>query len=138
MTAPNPARPLAPALVGAFFVFATAMALLAGVTLLTPGSPLDAVWNIKPRAHAQLLAMGPWVGWGFLLLACVSGLASYGSFCRRRWGWGLALALLGINGASDAIGAAGGAWVQGLVGVVLATAIAAWLIQPKIRAQFER
>jgi hypothetical protein len=131
-------RPVTPILLGAFFVFATAMALLAGITLLIPGSPLDVAWRIKRSEHAQLMAMGSWVGWAFLVLATTAGLASYGSFSRRPWGWRLALAILCVNGAGDAIRAAGGAWLEGLVGVGVVIVIVWWLTRPQVRALFEQ
>ena len=127
---------MTPSLVGGFLVFATAMALLAGLTLLIPRSPLDVVWRIKRAEHVQLLAMGSWVGWAFLILAGAAGLASYGSFRRRRWGLRLALVLFAINAAGDAIRAAGGAWLEGLVGLGITLALLSWLTQPQVRALF--
>jgi hypothetical protein len=128
-------RPVTPILLGSFFVFATAMALLAGLGLLI--GPLDIVWSVKRSEHTQLAALGSFVGWAFLVLAGTFGLASYGSFCRRRWGWRLALAILGVNGVGDAMRAASGAWLEGLVGVGVVIVVVGWLTRPQVRALFE-
>jgi hypothetical protein len=78
---------------GVFLIFGTTMALLAAATLLFPGTPLDRVWKLNPRAHQELAPFGKIVGFGFALLAVALALAAVGWFHRRVWGWRLAVAL---------------------------------------------
>ncbi len=40
--------------IGVFLVFGSAMALLAGITLVRPGTILDCVWALNPHAYSQL------------------------------------------------------------------------------------
>lgn len=131
-------RPVTPVALGAFCLFAAAMAALAAITLLAPGTPLDAAWRIKPAAHAQLLALGPAVGVGFVLLCAAAIATSVGTFGRRRWGWWVALVGVCANATGDAINGLAGAWIEGLVGVSVTAAIVWWLTRPRVRALFRR
>ena len=70
------------------------MASLAGTTLVWPGSALDRIWNLNPRAHEELAPFGRVVGIPFLLLGATLAVASLGWFKRRRWGWRLAVAII--------------------------------------------
>jgi hypothetical protein len=134
---PRSKRPATPILLGAFFAFAAIMACLASLSLLLPDIPLGLIWSFKRAEYAQLLALGPWVGWAFLLLAIAATLASYGSFRRRQWGWVLSLAIFAVNGLGDAIRLMTGAWVEGLIGVCVTAAIVVWLTRPSVRALFK-
>ena len=131
-------RARTPTLLGLFFAFATIMCLLAGTSLLTPGGPLDPIWRVKAEEHRSLLAIGPGVGIGFLLLALVMLAASVGSFRRTRWGRQLAIAILAVNAMGDAARIASGAVAEGLIGVAAAGAILWWLTRRPVRAAFDR
>jgi hypothetical protein len=130
--------PVTPVALGVFSLFAATMAALSSVTLLAPGTPLDAMWRIKPAAHAQLLAMGPVVGVGFALLCGAALATSVGTFGRRRWGWWAAVVGVCANATGDAINALAGSWAEGLVGVSITAAIVWWLTRPSVRALFRR
>jgi hypothetical protein len=125
-------------LLGAFFAFSTAMCALAGTSLLTPGGPLDWIWRMKPTEHRELLEMGPAIGAGFLGLALVMALASFGSFTRRRWAWPLAVAIFAVNAVGDAARIPFGAPAEGLVGVAVTVAILWAMTRPAERASFDR
>jgi hypothetical protein len=129
-------EPVTPWLLGAFCLFATAMALLAAVTLLNPGTVLDGAWSLKPGAHAELAAMGSWVGYGFAALAIVAIWTARGVLTRRLWGWRLAVAGLAVNGLADAARIPFGAVLEGLTGVAVTGAILWWLTRPRVRALF--
>jgi hypothetical protein len=130
--------PVTPWALGAFFIFATAMSLLAGVTLLFPGTQLDAVWRVKPAEYAELRALGPWVGGGFLAMAIVGAWGARGAFQQRRWGWRLAIVALAVNGLADAARIPFGAVLEGLVGVSVTGTLLWWLTRPRVRALFDR
>jgi len=70
-----------------FFGVATALRLIAGITILLPETALSGIWQFKPEEFAQLLAFRPWSGIGFLLLSCLMAIASCSCFHRQRWGW---------------------------------------------------
>ena len=63
------------------------MASLAGTTLVWPGSALDCIWNLNPRAHEELAPFGRVVGIAFLLFAATLAVASLGWFKRKPTGF---------------------------------------------------
>ena len=125
-------------MLGLFFAFATAMCTLAGLSLLTPSGPLDAIWRWKPDEHARLLALGPAVGAGFLLLALAMAAACYGAFARKRWGLRLAMAIFAVNALADAARMPFGGMWEGLIGLVVTAAILWWLSRARVRRSFDR
>jgi hypothetical protein len=137
-TATGRSHATTPALLGWFFVFATAACTLAGLSLLMPGSPLDAIWRWKPDEHRQLLAFGPLLGMAFLALAVVMAAASFGTFARRRWGLKLAMAIFAANAIADAARLPFGAVWEGVIGIAVTGIILWWLAGPRIRRAFDR
>jgi hypothetical protein len=125
-------------LLGVFFAFATAMCVLAGASLLTPDGPLDWIWRMKPEEHRRLLEMGPAIGAGFLGLALVMALASFGSFARRRWALPLALAIFAVNALGDAARIPYGAPAEGIAGIAVTASVLWWLTRRKVRVSFDR
>jgi hypothetical protein len=130
------AKARTPALLGAFFLFATIMCGLAGASLLAPGGPLEAIWRFKPDEYRQLLALAPWTGAGFLGLAVAMALAGYGTWRRRLWGLRLAILIFAVNALADATRTVFGAAWQGAIGVAATGIVLWWLTRPKVRALF--
>jgi len=114
-------------------------ALIAGVaatTLLCPGTFLDRLWALNPRARQQLV---PWRGaFGTLVLLLGGALviAGFGWFHRRRWGWNLAVAIIGTQVVGDVVNCLRGDWLRGGTGVVIAGALLLILLSKGIRTQF--
>jgi hypothetical protein len=131
-------RPLTPTLAGSFFALATAICTAAGLSLLDIRGRLDWMWRIEPAEHEQLLMLGPLDAVGFLGLAGMMALASFGCFSRRRWGWGLAVVIFLLNGLADAARIFFGAPAEGLIGVAVTSAILWWLTHARVRELFER
>jgi hypothetical protein len=131
-------RPATPMVAGVFFAVATGITAVTGISLLLPGSILDAMWRIKPDEHEQLLSAGVPAPVGFCCLSAIMAITSIGAFLRRRWAWWLAIMVFIINGIGDAIRAALGAAVEGVVGVSAVALILFWLTRPCVRATFER
>lgn len=71
------------------------------VMLLFPGSPLDEVWRLNPRAHEGLNSLG----WPALLLMAVTSFAcltaAVGLWRCTRWGLWTACAILTVNLIGD-------------------------------------
>ena len=132
------ARTLTPVILGIFFAAATGITAVVGISLLVPGSALDAIWRIKPEEHEQLLRMGSLVGVGFLGLAAFMAVTSVGALRRRRWAWRLAITIFGINGAGDAVRIAFGALAEGVLGVTVVVSIIFWLTRKRVRDMFDQ
>ncbi|MGO9648455.1 MAG: hypothetical protein ACLPOO_10405 [Terriglobales bacterium] len=112
------------------------MATFAGVTLIFPGTFLDRAWALNPVGHAGLTARGRWVGFLFPLLGLTLAAAGMGWLKRRRWGWVLAILLIGGNAAGDLVRLASGAWAAGTVGVLMAGALLVYMTRPGMRRVF--
>ncbi len=122
--------------IGIFLFFGTVMAFLAGTTLVWRGTFLDRIWALNPRAYDELAPLGKPVGLLFLSLAVSLALAATGWFKRRRWGWQLAVAIIGTQVLGDFVNIFLGRTIQGLVGVTIAGALLFYITRPHARAAF--
>lgn len=135
--APN-RRPRGFAAIGAFFVFGATMAAYAAVTLLVPGTILDAFWALNKRGHAGLVLLGRGAVLLFAVLSLLLGLAAAGWFQRKYWGWMLGVAIIAINATGDLINAVMGEWLKGAVGVAIAGLLLIYLTRPGMRTYFRQ
>ena len=121
---------------GVFLFFGAAMASYAGFTLTWRGTALDRAWQLNATAYAEMSRHGTWIGIPFFVLSAALLAAGIGWFRRRRWGWGLTVAIMTIQVAGDLVNAARGDWLRGAVGGVAATAILVWLVKGPVRCVF--
>lgn len=122
--------------IGIFLLFGAAMALLAGITLVRPGTTLDCVWALNPRAYSQLAPIGKTVGVLFLLLSGALAVAGMGWLRRKKWGWALAVIIISTQVLGDLVNALRGQVLQGFIGVLLAGALLLYMTRPCVRAVF--
>jgi hypothetical protein len=121
---------------GIFLVFGACMASLAGLTLAFPGTALDRIWLLNPRAYKQLAPLGKVVGAVFLLLAIALATAAAGWFKRRVWGRRLAIAIIAIQIAGDSVNALSGHLIEGGIGVAIASALLFYLLRAEVKNAF--
>jgi len=121
---------------GVFLFFGAVMAGLAATTLLWQGTVLDRAWTLNPTAYKQLAPLGSKIGILFLLLAVTLITAGIGWFRRRLWGWRLAVAIIAIQVLGDVVNCVSGDWLRGGTGVIIASALLLFLLQPRMRATF--
>lgn len=112
------------------------MALLAATLLLLPGTFLDSLWALNPTAQRQLTAVGNRAGLLFVLLSFILAVAAIGWFKSRPWGWRLAVIILAVHLAGDVGNILVGRVLQGVLGVMVASALLVYLLRPATRAQF--
>lgn len=112
------------------------MALLAGITLVRPGTTLDCVWALNPRAYSRLAPIGKTVGVLFLLLSGALAVAGMGWLRRKKWGWALAVIIISTQVLGDLVNALRGQVLQGFIGVLLAGAFLLYMTRPCVRAVF--
>ena len=121
-----------------FLVFGAVMATLAGITLLFPGSSLEPIWRLNPEALEQLRQLGRGIGVAFLGLGAAMVAAAIGWIKRCFWGWALAVIIIASQVLGDLVNALRGEFLKGVVGVVIAGALLAYLIRPATRSAFEK
>jgi hypothetical protein len=112
------------------------MATLAGITLICPGTLLDRAWALNPVGHAGLTARGRWVGFLFPLLGLTLAAAGIGWLKCRRWGWMLAILLIGGNAAGDLVRLIDGVRISGTFGLLIAGALLIYMTRPGMRDFF--
>jgi hypothetical protein len=121
---------------GIFLVFGACMASLAGLTLALPGTALDQIWILNPRAYKQLAPLGREVGTLFLLLASALAAAAALWFKRRVWGWRLAVVIIATQIAGDLVNFFSGHVIEGGIGVVIASALLVYLLRTDVKSAF--
>ena len=131
------ARPPGVTALGAFFVCGTLASGLSVISLLTPGGPLEPIWQVNPRAHEAFLRMG---AWAFLLLGpvCLACAASaYGFLRGRRWGYWLGITLLLVDLAGNLLNAALGIEPRAVIGLPVVALLLWYLWTPRVRGFFD-
>jgi hypothetical protein len=123
---------------GIFLFVGAVMAFLAGASLAKPGTFLDRMWVLNPHAYDELAPFGRTVGLFFLLLAAALMLAGTGWLKRKRWGWRLAVFIIGTQVMGDVANIFLGHPAHGVVGVAVAGTLLLYITRPYVRASFGR
>ena len=112
------------------------MSGLASLGLLFPGGMLEPMWRLNPEARADLGSLGP-AGIGLMATVSIACLcAAYGLRSLSAWGHKLALALLGVNLLGDVANAVFRHDLRTLIGIPIAGALIAYLLQSHMRELF--
>jgi hypothetical protein len=138
MEADAPKRPRGFVAIGGFFAFGATMAAYAAVTLLKPGTFLDALWALNKQGHAGLILLGRGAVLLFAVLSVLLGLTARGWLQRKHWGWMLGVTLIAINAMGDLINGVMGEWLKGAVGVVIAGLLLIYMTRSRVRTYFRQ
>ena len=134
---PVPRRPAIVSIVAAFLAAAAMIALVTGITLLIPRTPLDQIWQLNPAAHQAFAAAGRASGSGLLALACAVALAAKGLLNGRRWAWQLTILLFALNGMGDLVSLfLTRDRIRGASGILVAGGFLFLLLRPSVRTLF--
>jgi hypothetical protein len=112
------------------------MAVLAAFLLLFPGTPLDRLWALNPRAQRDLTSLGSWIGFAFLFLAALGVYTARLWFQRRLLGWRLSVAIIATQILGDAINIVRGDLWRGSAGLLIASLLLLCLLRRSVRASF--
>jgi hypothetical protein len=112
------------------------MAAYAAITLLVPGTFLDALWVLNKQGHEELAGLGRLAALPFGVLCLALCLAAVGWFRRRPWGWVLGVTILAINMAGDLVNLAFGEHLKGAVGVAIAGLLLTYMTRSGVRGCF--
>jgi hypothetical protein len=120
----------------AFFAFGAAIAGLTAIMLLAPGSWANAIWRLKPTAQSDFATLGAGAVPLMLLVALACGGAAFGLWRGRRWGYWLAVAVLGVNLLGDVANSVLRHDWRTLIGVPIGGALLFYLTRRPIRDRF--
>jgi hypothetical protein len=129
-----------PTLIGALAVFFALGALIsgvAGVSLLVPGSALEPMWRLNPRARHGFAVMGPAAALLMGTVCVTCALAAVGLWWGRRWGYRVAVGLLVVQLAGDLANVLLGLEPRAIVGVPVVVVLLVVLARPGTRRYFE-
>jgi len=129
-------RPVGIVIVGVFLLAGTLIAILTGISLTHSGTFLDAMWKLNPKALEQFSFLGKLAGYLLLGISVITALAGFGILRGRKWGWWIAVAIFGVNGAGDAVNVFVGEPLKGLAGLLIAGCFLLYMIRPATRAYF--
>ena len=119
-----------------FFALGAGLSFIAWVSLLTPGGPLEPLWDMNPRAHAALEGTGPA---GVTLMSLVSvacGFATVGLWTGALWGYRTAAALLVLNLLAEITNVVLGVERRAIIGVPILAGLLAFLSTKQVRSYF--
>lgn len=68
------------------FYLGTVLSFAAALSLMEPGSALDAIWRLDPAAHAGLAELGFAAIAILILVSVASAVAAAGLWIRQPWG----------------------------------------------------
>jgi hypothetical protein len=136
MATKSETRPVGVTALSFFFLFGAAMSFIAFLSLLFPGSFLEPMWRLNPRAREGFAGIGVWA----IVLMCVVSVAcasaAAGLWRGARWGYLLALVLLAINLLGDIMNVVLGTERRAAVGIPIVIAVLAFLLSKRMRRFF--
>ena len=129
-------RPIGITALSVFFLFGALASFLSFVSLLFPGSFLEPMWRLNPRAREGFTNIGAWA----IVLMCVvciaCALAAAGLWRGTRWGYWLAVALLAVNLLGDIVNVVLGTEPRAAVGIPIVIVILVFLMGKRVKQFF--
>ena len=116
-------------------IFFAAGALVCSIVMLAlafPGSPLEAIWRLRPDARTEFKEFGIW---SVMLMAAVGaacGLSAFGLARGYEWGRRLAIGVLTVNLVGDMFNAVFRRDLRTLVGLPIAGFMIWYLSRPSL------
>ncbi len=138
MTANSETRPAGVTALSTFFSLGALISFTVLISLIFPGSFLEPMWRLNPRARAAFASAGAWA----VLLMCAvclcCALAAVGLWRGDRWGYWIALALLIINMMGDILNVILGTEPGAIIGVPVVVLILTYMAGRRVRRFFRR
>ena len=130
-------RPIGITALSIFFAAATAITLIASISLLLPGGFLEPIWRLNPRGRAGLGAIGVWAVVLFVVVGCACAVAAIGLWRGARWGYVVALIVLSINLLADIINVVSGIEPRAAIGIPIVILLLLYLRKESVRQFFD-
>jgi hypothetical protein len=129
-------RPRGISALSIFFLAGALISLTAAASLIFPGSLIEPMWRVNPRAHKYLSDLGPWAVVLMFAVSLSCLMAAVGLWRRAAWGHKLAISLIVINLSGDVVNTIMGTEPRAIVGVPIALTILVFLLSKKVRDSF--
>ena len=129
-------RPFGVTALSIFFCVATAITLVAAVSLLFPNGFLEPIWKLNPRGRAGLGAIGIWAVLLFTVVCLACAVAAIGLWRGARYGYAMAITVLTINSLGDLFNVISGTEPRAIIGIPIVILILAYLLTTKVRRFF--
>ena len=133
-------RPKGILIVTIIVFIAALLALIIGITIFVPGTPLDMIWTLKnsfPTGFKSSL-IGMIFGYFLIILGLILISAVWGLLKGMKWAWWVVLIVFLINGIGDFISLVSGGGINGISGVVIVSAFIIYLTRPNVKKYFEK
>jgi hypothetical protein len=135
-------RTIGLSLISVYLIIGCVAGVVAGVTLVAAGLSLRYLIGASlARAAAfgveWLLDLLPGLGLTFLGLAVMEGVAAYGLWAVRHWGWTMAVTVLAAGIIANVPMSASPLALVGVIGIILNFACLAYLSKSEVRKLFE-
>ena len=125
----HPSRPPGIVALAFFFAFGATMSGLTAVMLLFPGSVLEPLWRLNPRAREGFAGMGWWAALLMAVVCVACATVALGLLRRNRWGYWTALVILSVNLVGDVTNAVVAHDWRTLIGVPIGGALIVYLVR---------
>jgi hypothetical protein len=106
------------------------------MSLLFPGSFLEPMWRVNPRAREVFTSWGVWAVVLMVGVSLACAASAVGLWRGARWGHPLAMGLLVVNLVGDTMNVVLGIEPRAAVGIPIAGAIIAYLVTARVRRFF--
>ena len=132
-------RPKGIIIIAIIMFLAALIALIIGISIIIPGTPLDVLWTIKNSFPSGFRSTFIGMIFGiFLLVLFIIGLITvWGLINGRKWAWWITVIILMVNGIGDVANIALGS-IDGIVGILIAIGFLFYLTRPGVKAFFEK
>jgi len=131
-------RPKGVLIVGIIVFIAALLALIVGITIFVPGTPLDMIWNLKNSFPTGFRSSSTGIIFGYfiVILGLILISAVWGLLKGMKWTWWVVLIVFLVNGIGDVISVVFGGGLSGVSGIIIISAFIIYLTRPSVKGYF--
>jgi uncharacterized membrane protein (DUF2068 family) len=119
-----------------FFTVGTIISFISAVSLSFPNSFLEPMWKLNPRALNAFHHIGFWAVLLMFIVSIFCGLAAYGLWNGKLWGYYIAIGMLIINLIGDIYNFVSGIERRAFIGIPIVILILFFIMKPEIKKYF--
>ena len=133
-------RPKGVLIVAVIVFIAALLALIVGITIFIPGTPLDMIWTLKNSFPTGFRSSSNGIIFGYfiLILGLILISAVWGLIKGMKWAWWVVLIVFLVNGIGDAISIVFGGGFNGISGVLIVSVFIIYLTRPNVKKYFDK